>query len=332
VPAHHAPLAVSASEKRSLFTPLAEQGGGAIKEEQRRKEAGEKDLLHEVKVTLKKWVQECLARDEKRAKLLEKGMLKCRVQALWSDGLHEKMKSLIAKYGGKVMVDSGKENQTGANPREHPSWLPRHEKWLVGFDIAAFQNFIDLHPECLEPAYANICKFIDDFAENADLETMRVKDFSAALEARFGPLRAALLDCAKQKVVDAIKARHHPANKKGTKRKADEMQLASGSNDIPIRSKVDVAWVASLLAPFGLGGEGGNSVLIKAPASTAKALIDSLQPLETFVFFQESLRETQLGRILSAYKSHSCPAVVQAARDLVTKWKAACRSNASASK
>lgn len=332
----HAPLAASSAE-RNLFTPLAEQGGGAIKEEQRRKEAGEKDLLHEVKVTLKKWVQECLARDEKRAKLLEKGMLKCRVQAQWSEGLHEKMKALIATYEGKVMVDGGKENE--GTKKEHPSWLPRQEKWMVGFDATAFQRFVDSHPEALEPGHLSVCKFIDDFAENAQIDTMRVKDFSEALEARFGPLRRPLLDRAKELVVNAIKARHDPASKKGIKRKGDETQQGAGAKrpcqdpKIPqISSKIDAAWAAALLAPFGLGGEGGASLVLRAPAATAKPLIEALRPLDTFPFFHDALRETQLGRILAAYRSHSCPAVAQSAKELVAAWKAACRGVASTSK
>jgi len=62
----HAPLVTSSREKLQLFTPLAQQGAAAIRAETRLKEAGEKDLLEGVLGTLKSWVQECLAREERR--------------------------------------------------------------------------------------------------------------------------------------------------------------------------------------------------------------------------------------------------------------------------
>ena len=62
----HVPLGISATEQKQLFTPLVQQGVGAVKAEQQRRKASERDLLEEVHATLKRWVQECLACEEKR--------------------------------------------------------------------------------------------------------------------------------------------------------------------------------------------------------------------------------------------------------------------------
>ncbi|CAK0902628.1 unnamed protein product, partial [Prorocentrum cordatum] len=149
-PVAHAPLVTSSRERLQLFTPLAQQGAAAIRAETRLKEAGEKDLLEGVLGTLKSWVQECLAREERRNKLLAKGMLKCRVQATWSEGLHERIRRLVATYGGRLAADGEKENAPA-----RPAWqLVRAEKWLVGFDAAAFEAFARAHPEVLGPPAA----------------------------------------------------------------------------------------------------------------------------------------------------------------------------------
>ena len=122
--------------------------------------------------------------------MLEKGILKCRVQAQWSEGLREKMKELIASYGGKLIMESEKESRTNGEsaPKEHPSWLARKEKWLVGFDVASFKAFMEKHPEAVEPPGAKVLACVENFIEEATLETICVRDLYEALEKHFGPL------------------------------------------------------------------------------------------------------------------------------------------------
>merc|ERR1719220_671013 len=107
--------------------------------------------------------------DDKREKLREKGCLKCRVQATFSEGLHEMMKELVARYGGALVADSEKDKDNKAAP----SWLPRKEKWIVGFDPAAFETFIELHPEVIDLPESQIRTFVEKFVWDADAESMK---------------------------------------------------------------------------------------------------------------------------------------------------------------
>ena len=106
--------------------------------------------------------------------MLEQGILKCRVKAQWSEGLREKMKELIASYGGKLIMESERESRANGEsaPKEHPSWLVRKEKWLVGFDVASFKAFMEKHPEAVEPPGAKVLAFVEHFIEEATLETI----------------------------------------------------------------------------------------------------------------------------------------------------------------
>lgn len=332
VPEHHM-LSVSEAEKRQLFTPLAQQGTGAIEEERRRKAEGEKDRLKEVKSTLKRWVQECLAREEKRKKLQEKGILKCRVQAKWSEGLHESLKQLIAGYKGKLSADCEKENNGGTpgKPGEkYPSWLPRNERWLVGFDAAAFEAFMVAHPEVVEPPEPKVRLFVEEFvASDARVDKARLKQLCEALEAQFGPLRQPLLDRAQALAEDAVALR----TKKGTKRKeaASEKEQAAGAKrpkaEAPkIETLQDAAWAASALAPMGLGGEGGSSSpVVRVPAVVAVPVLEGLRSLEGVSIFHEALRSTPVGKVVNSYRHHPSAEVAAVAKDLVTSWKAACK-------
>jgi len=322
---------VSEAEKRQLFTPLAQQGHGAIEEERKRKAEGEIDRLKEVKSTLKRWVQECLARDEKRKKLQEKGMLKCRVQAKWSEGLHEKLKQLIGGYKGRLMADCEKENNGGApgKPGEKfPSWLPRNERWLVGFDAAAFEAFMQAHPEVVEPPEAKVRLFLEEFvASDTKVDKDRLKKLSEALEAQFGPLRQPLLDRAQALAEESITSR----TKKGTKRKdaaSEKEQLSGGKRpkvEVRIETVQDAAWAASALAPMGLGGEGSSGPVVRVPAVVAVPILEGLRSLEGLPVFHTALRSTPLGKVVNGFRQHPSSEVATLAKDLVTAWKAACR-------
>jgi len=330
--AEHVPLAVSATERRQLFTPLAQQGAGAIEEERRKKIEGEKDRLKEVKSTLKRWVQECLAREEKRKRLQEKGVLKCRVQAKWSEGLHDNLKQLIAGYKGKLTADCEKENGGGAPGRpgeKHPAWLPRSERWLVGFDAAAFEAFMVAHPEVVEPPEVKVRLFVEEFvASDSRVDGSRLKQLCEALEAQFGPLRQPLLERAQALAEDAVAIR----TKKGTKRKdaaAEKEQAASAKRpraEVPrIETVRDAAWAASALAPMGLGGEGGSSLLVRVPAAVAAPILEGLRALEGTPTFHDALRSTPVGKVVNGYRHHPSAEVAGVAKDLVAAWKAACR-------
>lgn len=330
----HVPLGGPSAETKRLFTPLAQQGASAIEEERKRKVEVEKDLLKEVRVTLKRWVQECLAREEKRQKLLAKGLLKCRVQAKWSEGLHGALKQLIASYGGKLAADCEKENGGAGGKFEgkSPAWLPRNEKWLVGFDAAAFEAFLEAHPEVLEPPEARVRTFAEEFvARDNHLEAARATELCKALEARFGPLRQQLLERAKCLAEDAIKARLGPQAKKGTKRKeapGEKEQPATKQPrpDAPQMDRVeDAAWAAAALAPMGLQEGSSSAPLVRVPAALALPLLDALLALEGSPSFHNALRKTQIGKVVNAYRGHPKQGVAQAARDLVASWKAACK-------
>jgi len=327
----HMPLGVSATEMKQLFTPLAQQGAGAIEEERRKKAEGEKDLLKEVRITLKRWVQECLAREEKRKRLLEKGVLKCRVQAKWSEGLHDHLKQLIASYKGKLTADCEKENNGGpGKPGEkYPAWLPRNERWLVGFDAAAFEAFVQAHPEVIEPPEAKVRLFVEEFvSSDSRADCGRLVEMCKALEAQFGPLRQPLLERAKLLAEDAISLRV----KRGSKRKeaaSEREPQQTGKRPRPEVLKIermqDAAWAAAVLAPMGLGGEGGGAPVMRVPASVAAPLLEGLRALEAAPCFHDALRGTQVGKVVNGYRNHPSSEIAGAARDLVAAWKAACR-------
>mmetsp|Transcript_44446 Transcript_44446/g.126845 ORF Transcript_44446/g.126845 Transcript_44446/m.126845 type:complete len:411 (+) Transcript_44446:58-1290(+) len=333
--AAHAPLGVSSIEQKQLFTPLAQQGSDAIEEERKRKAESERDLLHEVRSTLRRWVQECLAREEKHQKLVEKGMLKCRVKAKWSEGLHENLKQLIKRYGGKLAADCEKENSTdnasGRTQGAKPAWLPRQERWLVGFDAAAFEAFMEAHPEVVDPAENKVRTFVEEFVANdTRLEAARKEELRQALEGRFGPLRRALVERAAGMAQDAIAVR-----KKGTKRKdgaadKESVQAKRARAEAPrIAGVQDAAWAAATLAPLGLRGEVSSATLVaRVPAVVALPLLEGLRALEGIPEFHEAMRGTPIGKVVNGYRHHASAEVVQAARELVAGWKAACRGAA----
>jgi len=328
----HAALGTSKEEYKQLFTPLANQGAKALEEENKRKKAGEQDLLKEVKATLKRWVQECLAREDKSKRLKEKGILKCRVHAKWSEGLHEKLKELIASYKGRLVADCEKENSADGKP---PAWLPRQEKWLVGFDSVAFEAFMELHPEVIEPPPSKVRLLVEEFVsrDTGKLDQHRLRELKEALEARFGTLRPLLLEHVASIAEEAIMARLHP--KRGVKRKEGtdrEGQQQQGKKPRPgaprIEKARDAAWAAAVLAPLGLRGDG--TPIVKVPASLACLFLDGLLNLEQVPDFHQALKSTSLGKVVNNYRHHKNQEVAAAARDLVSAWKAALSSRGAA--
>jgi len=302
-----APLGLSQAEKRSLFTPLAEQGQSAIKQEQQRQLQSQGDLLKGVEATLVRWVQECLARDEKRDKLVEKGMLKCRVQAKWSDGLDESLKQLARGYGAKLAVDGGKENA-----EKHPEWLrlARNEKWLIGFDAAAFETFLAAHPETLDAPCPQLRVLAEGHAESVAKSPQVLSD---ALFARFGPLRHATMERARK---FALMTKRGAKRKGGPGGRPEEEQWKAR-----IEWPEDVAWAAATLAPMGLRPTG--EPLVRVPASAALPILEGLGILASMPDLVRLLRDHGLGKVVSGYRHHPKPEVAKVAKDLVSSWRAA---------
>jgi|ERR1712008_22106 len=267
---------------------------------------------------------------DKSKRLQEKGLLKCRVHAKWSEGLHEKLKELIASYKGRLTADCEKENSADGKP---PAWLPRQEKWLVGFDTAAFEAFMELHPEVIEPPPNKVRLLVEEFVsqDTGKLDQRRSRELKEALEARFGTLRPSLLEHVSSIAEEAIMTRQHP--KRGVKRKegVDKEQAGQqqqGKKPRPgaprIEKARDAVWAAAVLAPLGVGGDG--TPIVKVPASVACLFLDGLLNFEQVPDFQQALKSTSLGKVVNSYRQHKNQEVAAAARDLVTAWKAALSS------
>lgn len=323
----HAALSVSDAEKKRLFTPLSEQGVGAVEQEKKRREAGERDLLQEVRITLKKWVQDCMARDEKRQKLREKGWLKCRVQATFSEGLHEMMKELIARYGGALCADSEKDKDNKATP----SWIVRKEKWVVGFDPAAFETFIEAHPEVIDMPESQIRTFVEKFVWDADADNIKIRDLYTALEGKFGPMPQSLKNRVKPMAAEVvgqkIKAESKQKGKKPNEKDgpAAKRQKTAGGPPSRLQNTADVHWMKDILAPLGLREDGGGP-FVRCPTSLVGPLLQELKSLRTMEEFHEILKSTQIGKVVNSYRHHPSPKISQEAKELVAGWRDAATS------
>merc|ERR1712113_1343039 len=49
------------------------------------------------------------------------------------------------------------------------------EKWLIYFDVNAFEEFCEAFPEVIEPGILQVRKFVHDFIDKIDIAQMRVK-------------------------------------------------------------------------------------------------------------------------------------------------------------
>jgi len=325
----HSLMTVSAQEQKQLFTPLAQQGASAVKAEERRRKAAEEDLLNGVKTTLKKWVQEVLSSDEKKAKLLEKGVLKMTVSARWSEGLHQKLKDMVATFTGKLVAASDKEQGTKA-----PAWASaaevRQEKWLVVFDAAAFEIFMRQFPEVVEPQEEAFRECVRKFIEEADLSALKIKDMFEALRKRFGSLRRPLLDRAKRMAGEFIQIKQ-AEEASGKKRKASDGKGAGkgggvGAKKARIEKPEDITWAEATLIPLGLKSDGHP--VVKSPTSVAMPILEGLKSFEELDEFRELLKSTQIGKVVNAFRHHADPQVSSTAKQLVTMWKVAMNKKA----
>lgn len=311
--APHRELTTSSREKRQIFTPLEGSGEKAIKAEEKFKKDCEQDLLKGVKKTLIHWVQECLTNPEKRQKLHEKGLLKCRVQAQWSKDLNNALHAYIENFGGRVAASCEKENAMA----DRPAWekyAARDEKWMIGFDLAAFQSYIQATPQVLGPSDIKLHEFIEEYSRKVDLEATTVGTLLAALETQFGPLMPSFKGRTKQIVAEVVN-RSVEERKRGAKRP----RLAGGSRS-SMHSPEDAAWAADLLAPLGLK-PGSNEPAMTVPVVVLAPILASLKSLEPSA---ELLRSTSLGIIVASYRQHPSAEIARAAKELVASWKAAC--------
>ena len=322
-----APLAQTAAEKR-VFTPLAQQG-------EKRKEDAPQDVFSHVKSTIKRWVQESLAREDKRKKLLEKGMLKCCVQAQWSEFLHEKLKELVSGYGGKLISDTEKDKSKDKDkdsaevPEDKPpAYLPRKEKWLVGFNLKAFEACLRDYPDLMGPVNNSLKTFVDSYCAVPGSEAKNIKELYAALEEKYGPLQWSVLDRAKMIATEVMNAKMEAGEAgKWQKRSADGKPKGKGKGkvveEVPtLTTEVECKWAASILAPLGLNQDG--SLVIWCPASAALPVLKGLQALSGTDHIQKVVRNTPIGKIVNAYRHHSNNEASKLARELLGAWKAAC--------
>jgi len=309
------PVPMSKSDFKSLFTPLLAQGAEGIERERRLKLEVQDDIVKGVHDTLIKWVQLCLTNPERQKSLLEKGMLKCRVQATWSEGLHEKLKKYMSQYGSgvKLKMDGDKEN---ADRPAYAAYLQRSEKWHVGFDTSAFEAFVALNPGVLDPPSAQVRALVEEAVKNKSTGAL-----AEALQKRFGPLRQATLDRANSMIASASSS-----SRQGVKRKAsnaDDQELPE-SKKARIASVEDVAWVASTLSPMGLKADSGEPV-VRAPSSVIVPLFEGLSAMAKLPNLRNILRETQIGKVIAGYRHHPNAEIAKVAKELVTSWKSACK-------
>ena len=319
-----------------LFTPLAQQGEKALHWEKKRKEDAPQDvlsLLKRVKSTLKWWVQNSLAREGTRKKLLEKGMLKCSVQAQWSEFLHEKLKELVSGYGGKLISDTEKDKSKDKDkdsaevPEDKPpAYLPRKEKWWVGFNLKAFEACLRDYPYLMGPVDNSLKTFVDSYCAVPRSGAQAIKELYAALEKKYGPLQSSVLHRAKMIATEVMKAKMIATKAgKGQKRSADGKPKGKGKvvEEVPtLTTEVECKWAASILAPLGLNQDG--SLVIWCPASAALPVLKGLQALSGTDHIQKVVRNTPIGKIVNAYRHHSNNEASKLARELLGAWKAAC--------
>jgi len=324
----HAPLAVSAAEQKQLFTPLASQGAKALEAQKELRDENENETIARISKTLKRWVQECLVVEDKWKKLIAKGVLKCRVQARWSEGLDTKLKSLVSEYGAKLSVESEKEGAEKA-----PAWATaaelRQEKWMVGFDLAAFEKFTNAHPDTVDPPEEKVRAFIKEFIKSADLQTMKVKDLIEGLQVKFGKMRRPCLDRAKTIASDDILESQQP-KKSGLQAQKPKVVMRKEAKS-QIGKDEDVRWAEATLAPLGMR-EGSDDPVLRAPQAIALPILKGLKNLEEMNSFRTLLKNTKIGKVVNAYRNHPNSEVAKAAKDLVTSWRTAIQRSKSPKK
>ena len=314
----HVPLGTSEVECRQPFTPLASQGKKALEKEHAKKAESEKDLLENIRKTLHRWVQECLARDEKSQKMAEKGQLCCQIQAPWSEGLHQMVKGLVTGYGGRLVVEGQKEGQADSKP----AWLARNEKWIIAFDAAAFESYAKKHPEVVDPTESRFREFIKTFISSVEIERMTLGGLKEALEKRFGPLRPTLLGRCPSMAKEEVEARQLRDSKRGSKQQKEEPKIRKTKEEehrVMILDVKDVEWANATLAPMGLSKD--HQPVVRAPASLAGPILSALRNVDAIPHFRETLKTSTLGRTVNAFRSHQNPEISKLAKELVSSWK-----------
>lgn len=324
LPSTPAPLSSSANAMQDLFKPLAGRSQQALKIEERRRDEGQEDMTKNVHDYLKRWVQQCLVSDDKKEKLLEKGMLKCRIQGQWSEGLHTKMKALISSYGGQLGAEGEKENSGKV-----ASWLARNEKWIVGFDAPAFEAFIKAHPDVIDPQESKVRAFAEQFVQQV-LNTApltKLKDFLEqpefllALDKKFGPTRTQTKNHARELANDAFAVAKEKQKNKNKGQSA--MAFAAGRACCRMETAADVLWGASVLLPWGLKPNG--EPVLRSPWAVAGTVLQSLKALEKLPDLKQLLKDTQIGKTVNIFRQHPDEDCARAAKELITSWKTACQ-------
>eukprot|EP00406_Dinophysis_acuminata_P062842 CAMPEP_0179291004 /NCGR_PEP_ID=MMETSP0797-20121207/42116_1 /TAXON_ID=47934 /ORGANISM="Dinophysis acuminata, Strain DAEP01" /LENGTH=342 /DNA_ID=CAMNT_0021000071 /DNA_START=51 /DNA_END=1076 /DNA_ORIENTATION=- len=302
----HAELSISDREKKQLFTPLEEGGQQAIQAEEKFKRECEQDLLKEVKTTVIRWAQECLANHEKHKQLQEKGMLKCRVQARWSKELNQNLHTFFENLGARIAASCEKDNAAS----ERPAWekyAARDEKWIIGFNVSAFDSFIKVYPQCLGPIDVKLRDFVEDYCRKVNLETCTIRAVFDALEARYGPLMRSFKNRVKGVLAEVVTSieeeRRRSSKKEGGGRGgggASKRPRLSPAADPGLTTAEDAAWAAEVLAPLGLR-PGGGEPLVKPPPAVLAQVLAALRALAPTTAL---LKATNLGIIVGHYRQH----------------------------
>jgi len=315
----HRELTISSRERVQLFTPLETRGSKAIKVEEKINKDCEQDLLKGVRKTLINWVQMCLANPDKRQQLHEKGLLKCRVQAQWSKDLNSDLHAFVEGFGGRIAANCEKENSASTRPAWE-NYAARDEKWIVGFDVAAFENFMKAHPRVLGPSDCKLRQFIEDHSRKVNVDNSTLRVLYEALEAQYGPLAESLKTRAKHIAAEAVNSLSEERKSGSKRRDANDAGGPSKRGRVGLCSAEDAAWAAEVLAPLGMT-PGSNVLAAKPPVDVMTPIMAGLRHLEPSA---ELLKSTNLGIIVANYRQHPSPEIAGAAKELVAAWKAAC--------
>eukprot|EP00811_Abedinium_folium_P002711 NODE_1248_length_2548_cov_6.370095.p1 GENE.NODE_1248_length_2548_cov_6.370095~~NODE_1248_length_2548_cov_6.370095.p1 ORF type:complete len:664 (-),score=188.60 NODE_1248_length_2548_cov_6.370095:318-2309(-) len=214
-------------------------------------------------------------------------------------------------------------------------------RFFITFNAAAFETFMRIHPDVVEPPVIKLRDYVAEFVRKVDVETMRLKDLYESLEKKFGPMRRATLERSKLFVSEAIAReaanakRNIGANTHLKDKNAQPLARFGGAvvNSEVKRARIetpeDVRWAASYLAPLGFRENGEAIVRLSAPL--AAPVLEGLKDLEELSGFRAILKDTSIGKVVNSFRTHPNPETQRAAKALLAGWKATCERKAKAS-
>lgn len=222
-----------------------------------------------------------------------------------------------------------------------PRRIPREnmKPLLIVFNAAAFENFIAVHPDVVDPQDHLVIEFIRDYVDRIDAESTSVKVWKEAMKKQFGELRSARMARSKSFLTHFIKMKtqafNNPKAKAKAKMEGELARKAGGRNlqDLQVdprcvllRSsrdcgKEDVEWTVSILAPMGFKEDG--DLVIQPPVTLALPILRGMRTLETWEGLAELLLVTQAGKVINSLRRHRNKEVAELARDVHGRLKEA---------